>query len=76
MAKKLTGKVISTNMQKTLVVEVKRVRPHPLYKKLVRRSKHFKVHNENPDIKVGDTVHIVETRPISKGKRWKVYGST
>lgn len=72
MAKQLTGTVVSTKMQKTVVVEVKRARPHPVYKKIVRTTKRLKAHNENPGIKVGDTVKIVETKPISKDKSWKV----
>ena len=72
MAKKFIGKVVSTKMQKTLVVEVKRMRPHPLYKKVVRTSKRFKVHNENPQVQAGDMVRIIETRPVSKEKRFRV----
>lgn len=72
MPKKLLGKVVSTKMQKTIVVAVKRERPHPLYKKKVRRTKNFKVHSEDSNIKLGDTVRIVETKPLSKDKRWKV----
>ena len=72
MAKIFIGKVVSTKMQKTLVVAVQRERAHPLYKKLVRSSKRFKVHNENAEIKVGDSVKIGEIRPMSSQKRWKV----
>lgn len=72
MAKILTGKVVSTKMQKTLVVEVKSQRRHPLYKKLVRRSRRFKAHNEDATIRIGNMVKIIETRPLSKEKRWKV----
>lgn len=72
MAKQMIGKVVSTKMQKTIVVEVVSARPHPLYKKVVRRSHRFKVHNENAEIKLGDKVSIKETRPLSKEKHWKV----
>lgn len=72
MAKVFTGRVVSTKMQKTLVVEVKRQRRHPLYKKLVRRSRHFKVHNEDSVIAVGTMVKIIETRPLSRDKRFRV----
>jgi len=69
--KTFIGKVKSCKMQKTVVVEVEIKRPHPLYKKLVKKTKNYKVHNENLDIKVGDIVKFVETRPISKDKKWK-----
>jgi len=72
MAKSLIGKVISTKMEKTVVVEVKKDRPHPLYKKRMVTSKRFKAHNENADVKVGDMVKIEETKPISKDKHFKV----
>lgn len=74
MLKQLIGKVVSTKMNKTIVVEIKSERPHPIYRKIVRKSKNHKVHNENPDIRVGDMVRIVETRPISKEKHFKVLG--
>lgn len=69
----LTGKVVSTKMTKTIVVEVVRHRLHPLYKKIMKRSKRYKVHNENENVKVGDAVRIVETRPISKEKHFKLF---
>lgn len=72
MPKVLTGTVVSNKMQKTLVVEVKRERPHPIYKKMMRKSKRFKVHSENPEIKLGNAVKIIETKPLSKEKRWRV----
>lgn len=72
MVKVLTGKVVSTKMQKTLLVEVKRERRHPIYKKVVRRAKRFKVHNEDNAITLGNMVKIIETRPLSKEKRWRV----
>lgn len=72
MAKILQGKVVSTKMQKTVVVEVERVFKHPLYKKTVFKNKKYKAHNENFDLKNDDIVEIIETRPISKDKRFKV----
>ena len=72
VGKTLTGKVISRKMQKTVVVEVESSRPHPLYKKIIKKRKKFKVHNENLKLKVGDKVEIVQTRPISKEKHFKV----
>ena len=66
------GIVVSTKMDKTLVVEhVARV-PHPRYKKIIKRSKKYYVHDENGEAKVGDRVRIVETRPISKTKCWRL----
>lgn len=72
MAKTFTGKVVSTKMAKTIVIEVKRQRRHPLYKKIMRRSRHFKAHNEDNTIVVGTMVKIVETRPLSREKRFRV----
>ena len=66
MAKILTGKVISTAMNGVAIVEVTRKTPHPLYKKLLKRSKNFKVALNGNAVTVGDTVQIIETRPISK----------
>ena len=67
-----TGKVISDKMDKTVVVLVETLRRHPLYKKVIRHTSKFKAHDENNDCKVGDIVKIVETRPLSKEKRWRV----
>lgn len=67
-----TGQVVSDKMNKTVVVAVKRLRPHPRYKKFVRHTKKYKVHDENNICKVGDNVKIVETRPLSKEKRWRI----
>lgn len=65
-----TGVVVSNKMEKTLVVEhVARV-PHPTFNKIVKRSKKYYVHDENNEAQVGDKVRIVETRPLSKTKRW------
>ena len=75
MAKKtLQGIVVSDKMQKTVVVKVDRKLRHPKYDKVVVRSKKYYAHNEIDDVKVGDEVTIVETRPISKLKRWRVIG--
>jgi small subunit ribosomal protein S17 len=66
------GLVVSDKMEKTVVVVIQELKPHPLYKKVVRRNTRLKVHNENDDAHVGDRVRIVETRPVSKDKRWRV----
>lgn len=69
--KELIGKVVSKKMQKTAVVEVRRTLKHPLYKKIMTRTKKFKAHDEI-ETKVGDMVRIQETAPISKEKHFKV----
>jgi small subunit ribosomal protein S17 len=66
------GVVVSTKMQKTVVVAVERVVQHGMYQKYVRHTSKFLAHNERPDLNVGDRVVIEETRPISKRKRWNV----
>lgn len=66
------GVVVSTKMQKTITVKVERTIRHPTYNKVVTRAKKYYAHNENPEIKVGQKVRIIETRPISKMKRWRV----
>ena len=68
MAKVLTGKVVSLKMQDTAVVEVSRRVPHPLYKKLLKKSKHFNVDLAGKTVEVGNEVKISETKPISKTK--------
>lgn len=73
MPKKIyTGEVISDKMQKTVVVAVKRITQHPLYKKTVKRVVKFKAHDEENKCKTGDMVTIIESRPFSREKRWKV----
>lgn len=73
MAKKIyTGKVISNKMDKTIVVAVTRLFQHPVYKKTVKRVTKFKAHDEQNRCNVGDTVRILETKPLSKEKRWIV----
>lgn len=66
------GVVVSSKMDKTVVVNVIEKYKHPLYKKTVTRTKRFKAHDENNECGVGDKVEIVETRPISKDKCWRV----
>jgi len=68
----LQGVVVSDKQNKTVVVKVERRFTHPLLKKTVRRSKNYHAHDENEKCKVGDTVSIEETRPLSKLKRWIV----
>lgn len=70
--KKYTGKVISIKMQGTVIVEVERKVIHPLYKKVLKRSSKYKVDSNFIELQVGDKVNIVETRPISKEKHFKV----
>lgn len=66
------GVVTSTKMQKTVVITVERQMIHPLYRRVVRRSKNFMAHDEKNECHVGDTVRIEETRPLSSRKRWRV----
>jgi small subunit ribosomal protein S17 len=66
------GTVVSNKMEKTVVVAVERLVQHSLYSKLVRQTVKFKAHDENNESNVGDKVKIMETRPISKDKRWRV----
>ena len=68
----LQGVVVSDKMDKTIVVEVERRVQHPIYKKFIRRSKRYHAHDESNAIKVGQTVRIIESRPLSKTKRWVV----
>ena len=70
--KSRTGLVVSDKMEKTVVVAIERRVPHPVYGKMVTRTKRLKAHDEENSAKVGDTVRIVETRPLSKDKRWRV----
>jgi small subunit ribosomal protein S17 len=73
MPKKVyTGKVLSDRMDKTVVVGVTRLYQHPVYKKTVKNVTKFKAHDEENKCKVGDTVSIIEARPLSKEKRWAV----
>lgn len=70
--KSRVGIVVSDKMQKTVVVRLDRRVPHPVYGKMVTRTKKVKAHDEENVAKIGDTVRIVETRPLSKDKRWRV----
>jgi small subunit ribosomal protein S17 len=73
MPKKVyTGEVISDKMQKTVVVAVTNLTQHPLYKKTIKKVARFKAHDEENTCKMGDTVSIIESRPLSKDKRWRV----
>ena len=65
------GVVVSDKMQKTVVVAIERRFPHPLYGKMMTRTKRLKAHDEQNEAKTGDTVRIMETRPMSKDKRWR-----
>jgi small subunit ribosomal protein S17 len=71
----LTGTVVSDKMDKTVVVRVERRVMHPVYKKFIRRSKKYAAHDPNNVHKVGETVRIQETRPLSKTKKWEVIGA-
>jgi small subunit ribosomal protein S17 len=66
------GQVVSAKMAKTIVVEVSRRVPHPLYKRIVAKRKRFYAHDEESSAKMGDVVRIVESRPLSKLKRWRL----
>ena len=66
------GLVVSDKMDKTVVVAIERRVPHPVYGKMVTKTKRLKAHDEANSAKVGDTVRIVETRPLSKDKRWRL----
>lgn len=68
----MTGTVVSDKMDKTIVVSVERSVKHPLYGKIVKRTSKFKAHDENNECSVGDKVRIMETRPLSKEKRWRL----
>jgi len=70
--KTYTGKIVSNKMDKTVVVGVTRLFQHPVYKKTVKRVTKFKAHDENNKCQIGDIVKIIETRPLSKDKRWLV----
>jgi small subunit ribosomal protein S17 len=72
LRKERVGIVTSDKMEKTIVVSTERKVKHPIYGKFVRQTKKFKAHDEKNDAKVGDTVRISETRPLSKTKRWRL----
>ena len=68
----MRGRVVSEANDKSIVVEVETRKQHPLFKKMVKRSKRFMAHDETNECRVGDTVRIIETRPLSKRKRWRL----
>ncbi len=72
MPKNLQGVVVSTKMAKTIVATVTHQYKHPLYKKLLRRTKKYKIHSEDPAVKIGDTVDFAQCKPISKDKKYKL----
>ena len=72
LRKTRVGKVVSDKMDKTIVVAVEDHVKHPLYKKIVKRTYKLKAHDENNECGIGDTVKVMETKPISKDKRWRL----
>ena len=72
LRKSRVGVVVSDKMEKTVVVAIKERVKHPLYGKIINRTKTFKAHDEQNECGIGDTVRVVETRPLSKDKRWRV----
>ena len=72
LRKTRTGKVVSNKMQKTIVVAVEDHVKHPLYKKIVKRTYKLKAHDEQNECNIGDRVKVMETRPLSKDKRWRL----
>ncbi len=72
MRKTRVGKVVSDKMDKTIVVAIRDNVKHPLYKKILKRTVRFKAHDEKNEAKIGDTVMIMETRPLSKEKNWRL----
>lgn len=73
MPKKIyTGEVVSNKMDKTVVVAVTRLTRHPIYKKTIKKIAKFKAHDEDNRCKIGDRVSIIESRPLSRDKRWRV----
>ena len=72
LRKTRTGKVVSDKMDKTIVVAIEDSVQHPLYKKVIKRTYTLKAHDENNECKIGDKVKVMETRPLSKDKRWRL----
>ena len=72
LRKTRVGKVVSNKMDKTIVVAVENNVKHPLYKKVVKSTYKLKAHDENNECNIGDTVKVMETRPLSKDKRWRL----
>ena len=72
LRKTRTGKVVSNKMDKTIVVAIQDSVKHPLYKKIIKRTVKLKAHDENNECTIGDRVRVMETRPLSKDKRWRL----
>ena len=72
LRKTRVGRVVSDKMQKTIVVAIEDNVKHPLYKKVIKKTVKFKAHDENNECGIGDTVEIMETRPLSKDKNWRL----
>ena len=72
MRKTQVGKVVSDKMDKTIVVAIQDSVKHPLYQKIIKRTVKLKAHDENNECKIGDRVRVMETRPLSKDKRWRL----
>lgn len=72
LRKARVGKVVSDKMDKTIVVAIEDSKKHPLYKKVMKTTYKLKAHDENNECKIGDKVRVMETRPLSKDKRWRV----
>ncbi|MBR0397693.1 MAG: 30S ribosomal protein S17 [Eubacterium sp.] len=72
LRKTRVGRVVSDKMDKTIVVAIEDHVKHPLYKKIVKRTYKLKAHDENNECGIGDTVRVMETRPLSKDKRWRL----
>ncbi|MDD4169169.1 MAG: 30S ribosomal protein S17 [Desulfotomaculaceae bacterium] len=72
MRKVLTGRVVSDKMEKTVVVAVETLVRHPMYQRIIRQTRKYKAHDEENNCRVGDKVKVMETRPLSKEKRWRV----
>lgn len=72
LRKEKVGKVVSNKMDKTIVVAVETKVSHPIYKKMISRTYKLKAHDENNECNIGDTVSVMETRPLSKDKRWRL----
>ena len=71
-SKTRVGEIVSDKMEKTIVVEIHKRRVHRLYKKYVNETKKLKAHDENNDAHIGDTVRVIEARPMSKDKKWRL----
>ena len=72
LRKSRVGKVVSNKMDKTIVVAIEGSKKHPLYKKIIKHTVKFKAHDEKNECGIGDTVEVMETRPLSKDKRWRL----